>query len=96
MLSCYNLPMRRRDFFVSTAAATLAPAGAAFAQQPGGGKLKISAVEFWRMEGRRETVAGVNNQHQVNPIHIYDERRPQPYHEEGPGKRAMVPTAPCT
>jgi L-alanine-DL-glutamate epimerase-like enolase superfamily enzyme len=85
--------MRRRDFFVSTAAATLSPAGIAFAQQPGGGKLKISAIEFWRMEGRREAVAGINRQHQVNPIHMYEEQRPRPYHEEGPGKRATVSTS---
>jgi len=75
------------------AASGLAPAGGALAQDSGSGKLKISAVEFWRMEGRRETIAGVNGQHQVNPIHIYDELRPKPYHEEGPGKSATVPVS---
>ncbi len=33
------------------------------------------------MEGRRKTLAGVNGQYQVQPIHIYDELRPKPYHD---------------
>ena len=68
--------MRRRDLFAAMAASGLAPASAAPAQDSGG-KLKISAVEFWRMEGRRETVVGINNQYQANAIHIYEEQRPR-------------------
>ncbi len=55
------------------------------------GRLKIAAVEMWRVEGRREAPAGARSQYQANPIHIYDEHRPAPY-REGPAPRtAMVP-----
>jgi len=85
--------MRRRDFFAATSAAMLTPASAAFAQQSAGGKLRIAAVEFWQMQGRRETVSGINNQFQVNPLHVYDDRRPRPYHETGPGKPGTAATS---
>ncbi len=85
--------MRRRDFFAAVAASNLSPAGVAFAQEPGIGKMKIASVEFWRMEGRYETVTGVNNQYQVSAIQIYDDQRPKPYHETGQGKPATVPTS---
>jgi hypothetical protein len=41
-------------------------------------KLKIAAVEVARLEGHRETMAGVDRQFQANPLHIYDELRPAP------------------
>lgn len=41
--------------------------------------LKITALELWRFEGKREAETGINKQHQVNPIHIYEELRPKEY-----------------
>ena len=43
------------------------------------GKLKISAVELFRVEGRYQTTTGVNGQHQVQPLHVYDDLRPKVY-----------------
>ncbi|MEP7367075.1 MAG: enolase C-terminal domain-like protein [Acidobacteriota bacterium] len=52
----------------------------------------ITAVEFWRYEGTRDTAAGTNNrQFQVQPSHIYDELRPAPYHEaESPARKVAA------
>jgi len=41
----------------------------------------ITAVEVWQLRGHRETVRGENQQYQVNPLFIYDELRPAPYHD---------------
>lgn len=57
---------------------TLAPA-MSFAFQARPGKLKITGVEIWKLDGKRETLAGVDGQFQVNPLHIYDDLRPKPY-----------------
>ncbi|MFB3827055.1 MAG: enolase C-terminal domain-like protein [Bryobacteraceae bacterium] len=69
--------MRRREFVFSSLAA-LAPRGA---------RLRISAVEIWKLEGHREAATGVNRQHQVNPLHVYDELRPKPYRDGKPVAR---------
>ncbi|MCC7487676.1 MAG: hypothetical protein IT529_22110 [Burkholderiales bacterium] len=61
--------MDRRRFVAGLAAAAAAP------------KLTIAAVEVWRLEGRRTDAGGVNRQHQVNPIHVYEARRPAPYRD---------------
>jgi L-alanine-DL-glutamate epimerase-like enolase superfamily enzyme len=61
--------MVRRQFLAALAAAGAAP------------KLKIAAVEMWRLEGRRQAVTGIDRQHQVNPLHVYDELRPAPYRD---------------
>jgi L-rhamnonate dehydratase len=42
-------------------------------------KLKITAIELIRVDGRRNALSGLNNQHQVQPQHIYDDLRPKPY-----------------
>ncbi len=52
------------------------PAIAAFAETK---PLKITAVEVWELRGHRESLRGVDQQFQVNPLHIYDELRPAPY-----------------
>jgi L-alanine-DL-glutamate epimerase-like enolase superfamily enzyme len=62
------------------------------ASQPAG-KLTISAIELWRLEGRREAVTGVNRQHQVNPLHVYEEHRPRPYREGAPRKDVVRASA---
>ncbi len=59
------------------------------------GKPRITAVEIWRVEGRREAVTGANRQYQANPIHIYDEQRPAPYREgaQTPQQRVVPASA---
>ena len=39
--------------------------------------LKITAVEIWELRGHVESLRGVDQQFQVNPLHIYDELRPE-------------------
>ncbi|MFX0146077.1 MAG: mandelate racemase, partial [Candidatus Hodarchaeota archaeon] len=74
--------MHRRDFFAALSAAGVgAPSLPAFAQEPKSGKLKISSVEIWRLEGHREAMVGGPPRQQVNPIHIYEEHRPKPPRE---------------
>src|SRR5689334_19410643 len=41
--------------------------------------LKITAVEVWQLRGHRESVRGIDQQYQANPLHVYDELRPKPY-----------------
>ena len=60
----------RRQFL-----ATL-PAFAAIAQSK---PLKITAVEIWELRGHAQSLRGVDQQYQVNPLYIYDELRPKPY-----------------
>jgi L-alanine-DL-glutamate epimerase-like enolase superfamily enzyme len=73
--------MRRRHFLAALGAGAF-PALAQAPRAPG--KMKIAAVEIWRFEGSREAITGVNRQHQVNPLHIYDEHRPRPYRDGAP------------
>src|ERR1044071_9417766 len=42
---------------------------------------KIAAIEIWQYQGHRQTRRGVDQQYQVNPLHIYDELRPAPYRD---------------
>jgi L-rhamnonate dehydratase len=66
--------MERRSFLAGLGA-TLAARAVALP------KLKIAAVEVTRLEGHRESMVGVDRQFQANPLHIYDELRPAPYHD---------------
>ena len=59
------------------------PAGIAMAAIP---KLKITAVELVRLNGERDTPQGVNLQHQVQALHIYDEYRPRGYARRAHGQ----------
>jgi L-rhamnonate dehydratase len=79
--------MQRRIFLGALGAAVAARAAAP-------AKLKISAVEVWKLEGHRETLEGVNRQFQANPLHVYDELRPKPYHDSpAPAPRTVAATA---
>ena len=53
-------------------------------------KLKITGVEIWRFRGERETVRGLTGQHQVQPLHIYPEHRPQPFQPSAEPRTATV------
>jgi len=63
----------RRGFVASTLGAV-----AAFAELK---PAKITAIEIWNVHGHRETPRGVDQQYQINPLYIYDELRPAPYHD---------------
>ncbi len=56
-------------------------------------KLRISAVEVWKLEGHRTATSGVNQQYQVNPLHVYDELRPKPYADGTAGERTVAASA---
>lgn len=47
--------------------------------------LKIAAVEIWQVRGPIESIRGVDQQYQANPLHIYDELRPKPYRDAASG-----------
>jgi L-rhamnonate dehydratase len=63
-------PRTRRQFL-----ATL-PAFAALAQTK---PLKITAVEIWELRGHAESLRGIDQQYQINPLSIYEDLRPKPY-----------------
>ncbi|MEO7145537.1 MAG: enolase C-terminal domain-like protein, partial [Bryobacteraceae bacterium] len=53
--------------------------------------LNISAVEIWKYEGHHEALSGVDRQYQANPMYVYDELRPKPYHDNPHPKSITVP-----
>lgn len=81
----YNLSRRR------LIAALPAAAVAAFADVK---PARITAVEIWQLKGHHETVPGMDQQFQVNPLYIYDELRPKPYRDNpGAAPRSTPVTA---
>jgi L-rhamnonate dehydratase len=46
--------------------------------------LPIADMEFVRLEGKADTIAGVDHQFQVQPLHVYDDLRPKPYKDGEP------------
>jgi L-alanine-DL-glutamate epimerase-like enolase superfamily enzyme len=44
-------------------------------------ELKISEIDVLRLTGTREVVRGLNRQHQVQPLHLYKDRRPAAYRD---------------
>jgi L-alanine-DL-glutamate epimerase-like enolase superfamily enzyme len=69
------------------------PAVAAFADiKPS----KIGAVEIWEYRGHRPAVRGIDQQYQVNALHIYDELRPKPYADSPVGgTTSNAPVSAC-
>ncbi len=43
--------------------------------------LPIAGLEIVQLTGHRDARRGVNAQHQVNPLHVYEELRPKPYRD---------------
>jgi len=43
---------------------------------------RVTAVELIRLHGRRTVTPGVDGQHQVQPLHVYPQFRPKPYHDD--------------
>jgi len=84
--------MRRRSF-LATVGSGSALGALADLQDRAGARLKITSVEILRLEGEREALVGPNRQHQVNPLHIYDELRPPVYQDPSQGERKIVPVS---
>lgn len=61
------------------------PACAAMAQVK---PLRIAAVEIWQVRGPIDSVRGVDQQYQANPLFIYDDLRPKPYRDAPSGTPA--------
>jgi L-rhamnonate dehydratase len=78
------MPSLNRRHFLS-----LLPATALLAETK---PQKIAAVEIWQVHGHHDTLPGVDQQYQVNPLFIYDDLRPAPYRDNPnptPGKSAI-------
>lgn len=57
------------------------------------GKLKITAVEIWKLDGHREAAAS-DGQHQTRPLDVYEEYRPKPRAKSGAaGVRKTAPVS---
>jgi L-alanine-DL-glutamate epimerase-like enolase superfamily enzyme len=89
--------MQRRSFFAALGAPALMPQSVSAqtaASARGLAPQKIASVEFFRVDGRRKALAGVNNQYQVQPLHVYDEYRPRPYKDsDSPQERETAASA---
>jgi L-alanine-DL-glutamate epimerase-like enolase superfamily enzyme len=88
--------MRRRDFVRSLGVASVLSAlplnaREALAQAAGQGDLVITEVEALRLTGPHLVTRGVNKQHQVQPLHLYADRRPPPYRDAPNAKPENVP-----
>ncbi|WP_228486592.1 enolase C-terminal domain-like protein [Paludibaculum fermentans] len=77
--------MERRQFLSALAAAPALVAAPAAS--------KISAVEMWRLAGRRMVTPGQDGQYQVQPTHIYDALRPKPYKDTPQAQRESAVNA---
>jgi len=76
--------MRRRDLLTrlgTGSALALLPALAreAFAADAADDELTIAEVEVLKLSGTHTLVPGLDRQFQVNPLHLYPERRPQSF-----------------
>ena len=88
--------MKRRDFLQHLGAATafaFLPAFTreAFAAAASVDDLIISEVDVLKLSGTHELVRGLNRQYQVNPLHLYEERRPKPFADPVNGKPERLP-----
>lgn len=54
------------------------------------GKLKIATIELLQLHGHRESDAGINQQHQVNPLDVYEELRPPVYSDKAPVRKSAA------
>jgi len=77
--------MRRRSFLASLGAAWLIPPRFSRGQPS---TLRIRSVDLLQLEGKITTLAPRPYQHQVQPLHVYPEHRPQPIH--GPSELVEV------
>lgn len=76
--------MRRRDFLHTLGAGSALAFLPAFtrhalAEAATLDELTIASVEILKLSGTHELVPGLNRQYQVQPPHLYEERRPKPF-----------------
>ena len=88
--------MKRRDFLQTAGAASalaFLPAFArdAFAAEAGSPDLIITDVEILKLSGTHELIPGLNRQYQVQPLHVYGERRPKPFKDPAEPKAERRP-----
>ncbi len=79
--------MKRRDFLQHLGAGgalALLPFGETLAASLDLPDFVISDVDILRVSGPREVTRGPTGQYQVNPLHLYPDRRPQPFKETPP------------
>jgi len=82
--------MQRRDFlFQAGSVLALLPAFTreAFAVNAADDSLTISEVEILKLSGTHDLVRGLNRQFQVQPLHVYEERRPKPFQDPPAGAK---------
>jgi L-rhamnonate dehydratase len=84
--------MKRRDFLHGLGGASafaFLPAFTreAFAAAATLDDLVISDVEILKVSGTHALVPGLNRQYQVNPLHLYEERRPKPFKDPPDGTK---------
>src|SRR6185503_15677056 len=84
--------MRRRDFLQHLGAGSalaFLPSFTrdAFAANAADESLLISEVEVLKLSGTHELVRGLNRQFQVQPLHVYEERRPKPFKDPPQGTK---------
>ena len=83
--------MRRRDFFFqagSVLAFLPTLTREAFALNAADDSLIIKDVEILKLSGTQELVRGLNRQFQVQPLHVYEDRRPKPFQDPPAGTKA--------
>jgi L-rhamnonate dehydratase len=84
--------MKRRDFMQSLGGASALAflpmlTREAFAAAATLDDLVISDVEILKLSGTHELVPGLNRQYQVNPLHLYEERRPKLFKDPPEGTK---------
>jgi len=88
--------MDRREFVRTLGAASALAAlplatREALAQATGQADFVIREVEVLRLTGPHQVLKGVNKQPQVQPLHLYADRRPQPYKDATAAKPEQEP-----
>jgi L-alanine-DL-glutamate epimerase-like enolase superfamily enzyme len=84
--------MRRRDFLRAAGAASTFALPFSQGVLAASDDLTISEVDVLKLTGTHEIVPGLNRQYQVQPLHVYGERRPRPFKDPAelkPEKRAL-------
>jgi L-alanine-DL-glutamate epimerase-like enolase superfamily enzyme len=84
--------MRRRDFLQHLGAGSVLAflpgfTRDALAANAGDESLLISEVDVLQLSGTHTLVPGLNRQYQVNPLHLYEERRPKPFKDPPAGTK---------
>jgi L-rhamnonate dehydratase len=86
--------MNRRTYFKTLLAACAAPQLPALAPLPAtNGKIRITAVEIWRLDGHRPPSNVVHRQSIARPLDVYDDLRPNRARAAPPPDGAPIPAS---